>query len=179
MKTLNVMRIGRLVAPVSLMLVLIGCSVDRPMVRMSKGVTLSVYRGFEVEVTKNGTGSDLPPVILEEVTKRLRSRLAGRGVTVYPDKGDEQGVAVLRSTLVSYEVMKPGALAILPGSKDECIVHVELIDKHTKQSLGDFVARGTAGGGGLIGLATATETRMIDMAAASIAEEIARHMEKR
>jgi hypothetical protein len=179
METPNEMRISILIAFASFMLVLIGCTVDRPMVRMAKGVTLSNYRGFAVEVTKNGTGTPLPAVILEEITEQLRSKLAERGIKVYADNGDEQGVVVLRSTLVSFEVTKSVVLAILPGSKDECIIHAELIDKHTNQALGDFVARGTTAGGGPIVLATAPETRMIDMAAASIAEEIARHMGKR
>ncbi|MCC7239558.1 MAG: hypothetical protein IT421_08675 [Candidatus Brocadia sp.] len=47
------MRIAILSAFASFMLALMGCAVDRPMVRMAKGVTLSNYRGFAVEITKN------------------------------------------------------------------------------------------------------------------------------
>jgi len=179
METSTDIRIALFAALASSMLVLIGCASDRPMIRLANGVNFSDYRWFAVEDTKNGTDTLLPAVILEEITGRLRSKLVEKGLAVYADNGDEQRVAVLRSTLVSYEVIKPVALAIIPGTKDECIVHVELIDKRTSQTLGDFVARGTAAGGGPIVLATAPETRMIDMAATSIAEEIARLAGKR
>ena len=65
------------------------------------------------------------------IAERLRSKLTERGITLYADNSDEQGVAVLQSTLVSYEVTNRVALALLPGSQDECIIHAELIDKHT------------------------------------------------
>jgi hypothetical protein len=178
------MRTDLLIALASSILVLVGCAADRPMVRMNKGVTLSGYRVFEVELTKNGTGKPLPDMILEKITKRLRLKLAEKGLTVHEQKGDETGVVVLRNILISYDLINPGEYAVIPGFKNECIVQAELIDKTTNQVLGEFVARGTIRpGGGLAGnvivLALDLETRMIDMVAESIAEEIARQVGRR
>jgi hypothetical protein len=176
------MRTDLLIAFTSFVLVLVGCArADRPMVRMDKGVTLSGYRVFEVGLTKNGTGKPLPEMILEKITKRLRLKLAEKGLTVQEQKGDETGVVVLRSTLISYDLINPGEYAVIPGFKDECIIQTESIDKTTNQVLGEFVARGTIRpGGGLAGnvtvLVSDLETRMIDMAVESIVEEIARQV---
>jgi hypothetical protein len=139
---------------------------------MEKGISLSNYKTFQVELTSNGTNTSIPDIILIETSKRLRSKLSERGIIVTPKGELEEGSIVLRSTLLLYEAHKSW---LPPGlTKYECIVQAELIDKKTNQSLGVFVAAGTYHGERLKELKTdlKPEIFIIDEAAESIAEEI-------
>ena len=44
-------------------IVLNSCAVERPMVRMEKGISLSDYKTFQVELTSNGTNTSIPDII--------------------------------------------------------------------------------------------------------------------
>jgi len=144
---------------------------------MESAEPLRNYRIFEVGPISNDTGKTFAFDIAEEFGNQIRSQLMHKGYIVADGPSGTDDALIIRCSITSYEPGSAVARWLAPGAgKTQATVLTSLVDKRTKEDIGEFFSADAVTGGGLYSVGA--DRGILERMAKGIVEEIDKRMKK-
>jgi hypothetical protein len=135
---------------------------------INTGGSLNGYDAFEVIPVSNETGEAFDSDVAKEMTAHIISKLKEKGLNVTSTSGEK--TIIIKSSLTSYETRLVGMA--------HCTVRSILIDRKTREVLGEIATTSTMSAGGLSRLGLETDRTIMEMVADDLVTQIERRMNR-
>jgi hypothetical protein len=140
---------------------IIGCASQT----INHRASLNGHEAFEISPVSNETGEAFDSDVAEEMTKQIISKLREEGFNITQTSGK---TIIIRISLTSYKTRPEGMVS--------CTVRSILIDKKTREVLGEIMSTATVSAGELSRLGLEADRAIMEMVADDIVTQIERRI---